>query len=163
MKASRISTSQMRTHYTTSTHSRRRNWFPLLYQVLDTISQNSYTICRLAGSKITHKGFKLRAALTYLRRNASTARKRKRAVRIYNQRPTGVPQVSECAWEDLPCRKLCMYCSRSKQGRPRKILGMLQTIRALHPRKSVKRVQVVRLARFLCAGKGDNPAGIDTT
>jgi hypothetical protein len=132
--------SQMWTYYTTSTHSHRRNWLPLLYQVLDTISQNGYTICKLAGSKITHKEFQQHAALTYLRRNASTLRKRKRTVRVYNQRPTSIPQVSECTWEDLPTRAWCRYCATDQgPGRPRKPLGDISNITTTQPTTVRKR------------------------
>ena len=121
---------QLWSYYTTANHRHRRNWWPLLWGMLDSMVANTAKICHHLKSDLTHRDIQLQIAYHYLRDPANRLRKRAASASTSGLRPTKIPTLEgQHAWGKTLSwgvkRGNCQGCSRPP-GRPwpsRKILG----------------------------------------
>jgi len=66
--------SQVWSYYSTQSHKHRRNWWPLLWALLDASMSNTVKICQLLGDKRSHSQIQEFIALRMLRNPASSLR-----------------------------------------------------------------------------------------
>ena len=90
---------QVWSSYTTSNQRHRRNWWPLLWALLDGIITNIYKICARLGGGLTRREIQLHLAYHLLRSPANNLRKRAPSTSIVGARPTKIPtRGGQHAW-----------------------------------------------------------------
>jgi Transposase IS4 len=121
--------SQLWSYYSVSRYSHWRNWWPMLWLILDASIANVLYLYRLKGfseSQLSHRHLQTTIALQLLRQPASVLRKREPDVRVYGQRPSKIIQ-SPHQWikpgktsSGLDQRGECVQCKSpmARQGRP---------------------------------------------
>jgi transposase IS4-like protein len=124
-------------YYTVSRHAHYRNWWPLLWAILDATIVNIHKIYRAKRhltKDLSHKDLQTEIALLLLRNPAAVLRKRPRVEKIYGQRPTKIPKP-EHKWESIK-RTWCEVHKPHKGsgGRPSRALQDITNV-ANHVRK----------------------------
>jgi hypothetical protein len=129
---------QLWSYYSTANHRHRRNWWPLLWGLLDSMVANTAKICHRLGSKLTHRDIQLHLAYYYLRNPANRLRKRACSASMCGARPTKIPtQEGHHTWGLTTAwgvkRGNCQGCARPK-GRPSRALGEISGNRRVRSR-----------------------------
>lgn len=108
---------QVWNYFTTTTHPHSRNWWPLLWMIIDASIANVLYIFRLKGFKITHTQLQERLGLQLLRNPASVNRKRNSRSFVSIPRPSLLKRpANEHQWERIP-RRWCVVCKPVKRTR----------------------------------------------
>ena len=117
--------SQLWSYYTVSRYSHWRNWWPMLWLILDASIANVLYLYRLRGyleSELSHKDLQTTIGLQLLRQPASVLRKRKPGVQVYGLKPTAIQQPLH-QWVQPGGRGECVECKTgpiNRGGRPRR-------------------------------------------
>jgi hypothetical protein len=123
--------SQVWSYYSVSRYSHWRNWWPMLWIILDASIANVLYLYRLKGfseSNLSHRELQTRIGLQLLQEPASVLRQHRGPVVILNSKPSKIKK-SEHQWIEAgttnqghPRRGECVICKAppEKTGRPRK-------------------------------------------
>jgi Transposase IS4 len=108
---------QVWNYFTTTAHPHSRNWWPLLWMIIDASIANVLYIFRLKGFKITHTQLQERLGLQLLRNPASVNRKRDSRSFVTTPRPSLLKRpADEHQWERIS-RRYCVVCKPPGQRR----------------------------------------------
>lgn len=108
---------QVWNYFTTTKHSHWRNWWPLLWMIIDASIANVLYILRLKGFKISHTDLQERLGLQLLRDPAAVNRTREPPYLAASTRPTLLRRpTNEHQWERIS-RRYCVVCKPVGRGR----------------------------------------------
>jgi hypothetical protein len=133
---------QVWSYYTTAKQPHRRNWWPLLWALLDGMVANTGRICHQLESKLTHRQIQIHLAYHLLRNPANQLRKRASKVIITGARPSKISNPEgQHTWGRTSSwgvqRGNCKGCAKP-MGRP---YGALGKMKALGKRDSNSRIR----------------------
>ena len=114
--------SQVRSYYSVSRYSHWRNWWPMLWIILDASVANVLYLYRMKGfteTNLSHRDLQTRLGLQLIRNPASVLRKQESQVIVMGQKPSRIAESAH-QWVKPGTRGYCEQCAPAQpRGRPR--------------------------------------------